>query len=244
MRELAADLHIHTALSPCAAEEMTPPAIVEAAVRAGLDMIAICDHNSAGNVLAVQEAAAGSLAVLAGIEITTAEEVHVLGWFPGAAQALKAARAVLRTLPRGRTPTRGFGVQRLMDSAGRTTGVERAMLSAASTFALSGALELVREHGGLAVASHVDRPSFSVLGQLGVMPQDARFDAIELSPAGCKSGRAKEFAELGLPMVCSSDSHSLAEVGTAFSVLRVQEASFEEVALSLAGRDGREVARA
>ena len=82
LRHATADLHIHTALSPCGSDEMTPRAIVEAALARGLDMIAICDHNSARNVAAVQEAGCGRLAVLAGIEITSAEEVHVLGLFP------------------------------------------------------------------------------------------------------------------------------------------------------------------
>ena len=38
-----ADLHIHTALSPCGSDEMTPLGIIEAALEAGLEMIAICD---------------------------------------------------------------------------------------------------------------------------------------------------------------------------------------------------------
>ena len=82
VRSILADLHIHTALSPCADGEMTPPAIVHEAVMKGLGMIAICDHNSAANTEAVQKAAGGLLTVIAGMEITTAEEVHVIGLFP------------------------------------------------------------------------------------------------------------------------------------------------------------------
>ena len=77
-----ADLHVHTALSPCADAGMTPPAIVDAALAEGLAMIAVCDHNTARNAAAVQAAAGARLAVIAGIEITTAEEVHVVGLFP------------------------------------------------------------------------------------------------------------------------------------------------------------------
>jgi hypothetical protein len=254
---LKADLHVHTALSPCAAQDMTPPAIVSAAVKAGLNMIAICDHNSAGNVRAVQVAAAaaptaaGAVAVIAGMEITTAEEVHVVGLFPDAERALAAAGAVQSTLPAGRTPpagrgaaARGFGVQRLMDAAGRTRRVEPAMLAAASTLDLTEALALVHEHGGLAIAAHVDRPSFSVLSQLGMIPPDARFDALELSVAGCRAGRAGEVERLGLPVVCSSDGHSPEEVGAGFTVFEAGEASFGELALALAGRDGRGIVHA
>ena len=81
MKRFLADLHIHTALSPCAEEEMTPAAIVRQAIRKGLAIIAICDHNTAGNTIAVQEAAGKDITVIAGMEITTVEEVHVIGLF-------------------------------------------------------------------------------------------------------------------------------------------------------------------
>ena len=84
MKRLAADMHIHTVLSPCASRETTPPAIVREAARRGLAVIALCDHNTAGNVRAVACAAAAipnGPVVIAGIEITTVEEAHVLGWF-------------------------------------------------------------------------------------------------------------------------------------------------------------------
>jgi predicted metal-dependent phosphoesterase TrpH len=85
VKTLLADFHVHTALSPCGDDEMSPPAIVDAALAAGLDMIAVCDHNAAGNTRAVGEAAGARLAVISGIEITTVEEVHVIGLFPTAA---------------------------------------------------------------------------------------------------------------------------------------------------------------
>ncbi len=99
MKSLACDLHVHRALSACAAREMTPPDIVATALERGLDMIAVCDHNSAGNAAAVQQAAGERLGVVAGMEITTAEEVHVLGLFPDAQTAASAATTVAASLP-------------------------------------------------------------------------------------------------------------------------------------------------
>jgi predicted metal-dependent phosphoesterase TrpH len=241
VRTFKADLHVHTALSPCADDEMTPPAIVEAALQAGLEMIAICDHNAAGNARAVQEAAGNALAVIAGIEITTAEEVHMLGLFPTAGGATGVADAVRATLPRGRRSDRGFGPQCLMDSAGRTIGTEDALLSAASALDLAQAVALIREGRGLAVAAHVDRPSFSVLAQLGMMPAGVRFDAVEVSAAAHASGRAGDYARLGLSVLCSSDSHWPAAVGTAFTRVKAHGPGFGELTLALAGRGGRGV---
>ena len=244
MRRLRADLHIHTALSPCGAEEMTPPAIIRAALAAGLEMIAVCDHNSAGNAGAVQAAGEGALAVLAGIEITTAEEAHVIGLFPDAARAMAVGRAARAALPQRAAKATVWGEQTLMDASGRTTGHEERLLGAATSLALADAVSLIRLHDGLAVASHVDRPSFSVPSQLGVFPEGVRFDAIEISAVGRRQGRQERFASLGLPMLCSSDSHWLAEIGGGFTVMEARAADFVELALALIGADGRRLADA
>jgi predicted metal-dependent phosphoesterase TrpH len=226
VKRILADLHIHTVLSPCASEEMTPPAIVRAAVAKGLGMIAICDHNSAGNVRATQEAAGDDLAVLAGMEVTTAEEVHVLGLFPDAASAASAAGEVLATLP---DSPKGADRQWLMDAEGRVVGSEKKMLSAASTFALEQAVGLIKRHGGVAVASHVDRPSFSVMSQLGLFPTEAGFDAIEVFSGAAKPDTEAKWAALGLPIFHSSDSHYLAEIASRTTCLTMRGATFTQL---------------
>lgn len=239
MKRFAADLHIHTALSACADDDMTPPAIVTAAVRNGLDMIAICDHNTAGNAAAVQEAAGAALAVLAGMEITTEEEAHILGIFPDAASAQAAAEAVDATIPTAKKEVKLFGRQLILDARGSVLATEPRMLFMASGLSLSEAVAVIRRHGGLAIASHVDRPANSLISQLGVFPIDVTFDAIEISTAGVSGGRDREFAALGLPMVTSADSHFLTDIGASRTMLTVQEPSFGELALALKGREGR-----
>jgi predicted metal-dependent phosphoesterase TrpH len=259
MRVWAADLHVHTALSPCAADGMTPPAIVQAALERGLSMIAICDHNAAGNAEATAAASlcagrgvAGlNLTVLAGMEITTAEEVHVLGIFPSPAAAVAAAKEVRGTLPDATVAYhQKFGQQLLMDSAGTATDSEPKMLAMASPFELSAAVELIHRNGGLAVAAHVNRPSFSVFSQLGIFPAGAGFDAIEVfAPAGNGAGESRlaaasmvrEFSKYGLPVIASSDAHCVDDVGSVRSRLRLREPSFDELALALRGSGGRRV---
>jgi PHP family Zn ribbon phosphoesterase len=247
MRRILADLHIHTALSPCAEREMTPPAIVREALRKGLEMIAVCDHNSAGNTAAVCAAARGAaLAVVAGMEITTMEEVHVLGLFPDAVEAARASEVVTEGLPLWKALTTfgpGDAVRRpeqeLMDADGKVMAIEERMLGAASRFTLSQAVDLIRAHGGLAVAAHVDRRAFSVVGQLGFLPPEVRFDALEISAAGKARGRAAEFAGSGCILVSSSDSHFLEEIGSSMTALDLEEPSFEEMRRAFYGLGGR-----
>ena len=180
-------------------------------------MIAICDHNTAGNVAAVQEAAAGRLAVLAGIEVTTAEEIHVVGIFPDIEAAEDVGRKVQAALP-----PRARAVPRL--------------LSAGCALGLAEAVALIHGHGGLAVAAHVDRPSYSVVSQLGIFPQGAGFDAVEVSAAGarrnaeCGVRNAEWKSRVGipaaLPVLCGSDAHSLEELGGGRTLLDVDEPGF------------------
>jgi hypothetical protein len=242
VRIFEADLHVHTTLSPCAEEEMTPPAIVLEAIRCRLDMIAICDHNGAANAAAVIEAAGPDLAVVAGMEITTAEEVHVLGLFPSADAACGAAAVVQATLPAATAETTArFGDQLVVDVLGEVVGREERLLAAACGLTLERVVALVKRHGGLAVAAHVDRPSFSVFSQLGLFPHDAGLDAIEISAAEASPPWAAAIRALRLTVVRGSDAHALSELGAARTRLRLEAPTFAELALALARREGRGV---
>jgi PHP family Zn ribbon phosphoesterase len=250
MTGVLADLHIHTALSPCAERTMRPRAIVEQALRQGLAMIAICDHNSAANAAAVCRAAEasgpGMLTVIPGIEISTVEEVHVLGLFPTTAAALEVSARVRESLPEaaragGRTPP-FWSEQLLLDDQDRQLGVERRMLGLSCALGLSETVALIRENRGLAVAAHVDRPSFSVLTQLGFLPEGVTFDALEISAAGVTRGRAEDYHGLGIPLISGSDGHSPEEIGSGCTALLVEEPSFEELRKAVSGCEGRRCA--
>lgn len=243
MKSFLADLHIHTGLSPCAADEMTPPAIVQTAIDCGLAMIAICDHNAADNTAASLMAGWDRLCVLAGMEVTTAEEVHVVGLFPGPISALAAAGEVQETLPEGNAAYRQrFGEQHVMDADGRVTRMEPKMLAMASALDLTQTIELIHRHRGVAVAAHVNRPSFSVLSQLGLFPTDAGFDAVEVfTPCGWPRSAIAEYMSYGLPVLASSDSHYLGDIGRARSLVEMEQPTFDEFVLALRGAGGRGV---
>jgi PHP family Zn ribbon phosphoesterase len=239
----SADLHVHTALSPCADGEMTPPAIVERALAEGLGMIAVCDHNSARNTAAVQEAAGARLAVLAGMEVTTVEECHVVGLFPDAAAAQAAGAEVGATLPPADDGYEAFfGEQQVLDASGAEVAREPLALATATTLDVDAAVALIHRHGGLAVAAHIDRRGFGVIAQLGFFPDEAGFDAVEVSRhVAAEADAEAPFRTHGLPLVHSSDAHYLTDIGAARSWVRCERPGFDELALALAGRDGRGV---
>lgn len=232
MTTCAADLHVHTALSPCAADEMTPPAIVARALEEGLAMIAVCDHNSARNAAAVQAAAGTRLAVLAGMEITSAEECHVVGIFPDARSAETVGARLAALLPEaGHGYAEFFGEQPVLDWRGVVLGRETTALATATSLDLAACVDLVHRHGGIAVAAHVDRPHFGVVGQLGVFPVDAGFDAVEVSRhVAPGSPEERQAAAPGLPVLRGSDAHFLADVGAARATLDLATVDFAGLA--------------
>ena len=175
LRRFRADLHIHSCLSPCGELEIYPRRIVERALDAGLDIIAVTDHNTAENVAATARAAEGTrLTVLPGMEIASAEEVHVLGLFESLDDILPVQEEVFRALPD--VPPRSAFVrdQVVVDAEDGVTGFSPHFLMAATRLDVRGVVDLIHRRGGLAIAAHIDRPSFSIISQLGFVPPEPR----------------------------------------------------------------------
>jgi hypothetical protein len=240
--ELMADLHIHTCLSPCAEPEMVPTLIVASARDRGLDVIGICDHNSAENVAAVQTCARGTgLLVLGGMEITSVEEVHMLGLFGDHESLMEAQQRVYAHLD-GQNDEQRFGCQWIVDAEDYVVGKSAKMLIGASTLSIEDIVGMIHRLGGIAVAAHVDREAFSLVGQLGMVPAGLELDALEVSEA-CPHGFRAEGAGSALPLVRSSDAHVLINIGKGRTSFTVEAATFDEIRMALQGRQGRSVHR-
>jgi len=233
MRIIRADLHVHTCLSPCAAAEMGAAAIVGRAGRVGLDMLAICDHNSGENAGAAMEAGRREgLAVIGGMEVTSREEVHILGLFGAEAELMDLQGMLYAHLP-GRNDERVFGSQTIVDQWDNPVGTNERLLIGASTLSIEQVVEAIHRRGGLAIASHVDRERFGLIGQLGFIPDGLALDAVELSRRSSRQG------EYGFAVVHGSDAHYLEDIGKASTYLMVEEPSFAELRKALHREDGR-----
>lgn len=238
----ALDLHTHTCLSPCAELDMHPAGLVSAAVSAALDAVAVCDHNSAENVSATQRAGlAEGLAVIPGMEVTSEEEVHILGLFPDVESALAMQSRVYRSLP-GRNVPDVFGMQVVADEHAQVLGFNEYLLSGATTMSVERVISSIHDVGGLAVASHFDRERFGILGQLGMIPSGLELDGLEVSARmSLPEARAKCALEVDRPLLCNSDAHEPKDVGRALTYMLLQEPTAAEVRMALAGRNGRTI---
>ena len=243
LREYRADLHIHTCLSPCASLDLSPRKIVERAREERLDIIAVTDHNSAKNVRVVAELGEGlRLKVIAGMEVQTREEIHLLTLFPEWAAIVPWEEEVSRHLPDVKNDPEVFGDQPVVDGEGNILGFEDRLLINSLDLSLEEVKRRVEERGGLVIPSHFNKGSFSLISQLGMLPVDLRLEALEMT-------RRTELGNWGLPVhpppsvprLISSDSHFLEDIGSAYTVYLLAEPSLEELRLAFGGREGRRI---
>lgn len=203
------DFHIHTCLSPCGDDDMTPNNIVNMAKLVGLDAIAVTDHNTAGNVRAV--CAAGQklgLTVLPGMELETSEEVHIVLLFPdcGAAEACGAYVSDKRFRIANKVEI--YGHQYLADASDEIVGEESDLLLTATSIGVYDAQRVAERYGGIAVPAHIDKPANGILAILGAIDDDMGFGTVEVSPR-CGEALKREMTERGYRVIVDSDSHYL-----------------------------------
>jgi len=223
---------------------MTPPAIVRAALRAGLDLIGVTDHNSAANAAAVLAAARGTpLKVLPGMEVQTKEEVHLVCLFARAGAALAWQEAVYRRLPPKDNEEAFFGAQLLLDARGRERRREKRLLLTSAALTVTEAVAEVLARGGLVIPAHVDRPAYSLIGMLGFLPPDLPVTALEVSRPENARQVAGDLAPQSrrLALVAASDAHTLADIGRCVTAFYLRSAALSEISRALRGAGGRKV---
>ena len=242
LTKFKADLHIHSCLSPCSDWDMSPKKIVQKSLEQHLDLIAICDHNTAENAAAtLREGTRQGIAVLPGMEICSREEVHLVALFNNIEDTLKMQEYVYAHLP-GKNQPEVFGHQVVADEHDQVLGENPRLLIGATQLSLLDIVEKAHHLGGICISAHVDRPSYSLIGQLGFIPEDLHLDAVEVSYRVPLEKALTEVVGISdYPCVTSSDAHFLHDIGKVWTEFVLAAPSLEEIRLALAGVNGRRI---
>lgn len=198
---------------------MTPWNMVGMSKIKGLDVIAITDHNCALN--AEDAMAAGreyGVAVIPGMEITTREEVHMLGYFYKLEDALAASDEVYAHLPDIQNNPMLFGNQIIMRDGDTPSGNVDKLLINATDLSVEETCELVRRHHGVPIPAHINRGSNGMIGALGLMPFLPEYPVVEIY-AGVD---CPKYASNGRFILHSSDAHRLEDIQEQVFELDVQ----------------------
>ena len=243
LKQYPADLHIHTCLSPCADDDMNPANILNMARLMGTKIIGICDHNSAKNVKPVQEAAKDyDILVIPGMEVESAEEVHLLVFFEDLSIMAEWQEYVYSHLPPRKNNPEFFGRQQIVDKESNVIDEEEQMLLAAASLTAEEISQRVFEMGGMLVPAHIDRRTYSLWGQLGFIPENLKLSAVEISRNICETEARKKFSISDkICVITSSDAHRLKEMVFQKTFLYLESPSFLEIRKAFEAKEGRRV---
>lgn len=180
----AYDFHIHTAASPCGDELMSPQNIVNMALVNELDLIAITDHNTCANCKAVMEVGAQKgLLVIPGMEIECMEEFHSIALFPSVEVAQQVEQILIKHLPAIKNKPKIFGEQTIFNANDEVIGQLEQLLITAVQLPATTIYKVVKEVGGIIYPAHIDRNAYSILSNLGSIPEELDIDRVEVSLA-------------------------------------------------------------
>lgn len=242
LKQFKTDLHVHTCLSPCSDWDMSPKKIVQRSLDKGLDVIAICDHNTAENVGAVMKAGKNrGISVLPGIEICSKEEVHIIALFDKLDNTLAMQDYVYANLA-GENKPEVFGYQVVANEHDEVLGENPRLLIGATRLGIYDIVEKTHRLGGLSLSSHVDRTAYGIIGQLGFIPPDLKIDGVEVSYRVPLDKVCDELPGIGkLPCMTASDAHFLDDIGKVWTIFVMAKPTTREIQRALQGKNGRRI---
>ena len=221
---------------------MSPREVVSAALQKGMDLIGVCDHNSAENVLAVKKAGSrNGLVVLGGMEVTSSEEAHLLVFFDDDDDLLEFQEFIYKNLA-GKNDGHSFGLQVIADDEDGVSGFCEKLLIGATSLTAEAIVAKARTAQGasLVMAAHVDREAFSIIGQLGFIPESLYLDALEISANTNIADAKKRFPDcMHYPVITGSDAHTPGDIGRRYTCFTLRDGTVAEIKKALAGSGGR-----
>lgn len=204
------DLHLHSCLSPCGDDDNTPNNIAGMASLCGLNIIALTDHNTCKNCPAFYEAAKRyGLIPIAGMELTTAEDIHVVCLFEELENAMAFDSEIDKRRIKIENRTDIFGNQYILDGEDNIIGEEKYLLPNATTVSLEEVPELVKGFGGISYPAHIDRQSNGIISVLGTFPETPDFNIIEINQKDKAEEYVKKYSLEDKRVIISSDAHYL-----------------------------------
>lgn len=225
---------------------MIPSLIVASARQAGLDIIAITDHNSCENAGSVMEAAECSgVRVLPGLEVQSVEGVHLLCLFDSLDEAMRLQEAVYASLPNVAGARKTVEQQFIVDARDEFIAFCERPIWLPTSMDVDEVFERVGQLNGILIPSHIDRLGTGMCGVLGMLPETPVFDAVEVSAnLSVTEARGIYPSIAGRPVLQNSDSHWLSAIGQRRTVLHLEHRSIEEIRRACRGEGGRRVGNA
>jgi len=213
MREYYYDLHLPSCLSPCGDEDNTPNNIAGMASLCGIEIAALTDHNTCKNCPAFFEAAErNGIIPIAGMELTTSEDIHVVCLFEKLSDAMKFDEFVDSRRFKIKNKPEIFGEQLILDGEDNVIGKDEHLLPNATSISIEEVKDIVCEFGGACYPAHIDRQSNGIIAILGTLPAEPGFCTVELNSRESIPEYTEKYGLSDKLVVVSSDAHYLTDM--------------------------------
>lgn len=225
------DFHIHSGLSPCSSEDMSPNNIVNMSIIKGLDAIAVTDHNGIANSRVICELAKDKeLIVIPGIEIQTVEDIHIVALFKDIEDLenfyneIKEYRLLIKNKPDK------FGEQIIYDINDEIIGYDENYLITPFTININKTIDFAKKFNGLVFPAHINRNSFSIIKSLGFISKD--LDIVNIEWYGKRPDDYEKYLKKMFKRyreLINSDAHELINISERENYIEVDEMTIEGI---------------
>lgn len=221
------DLHLHSCLSPCGDDDMTPYNLVNMAKIFGYDIIALTDHNTCRNCeSAVKVGENAGITVVPGMELCTSEEIHAVCLFPNVKNAMAFSDYVKSTMPPIKNKEKIFGNQLVMDDTDNILDREEILLTTASGISIDYLPDIIEQYGGVCYPAHIDRSSYSIISALGNFSEELKVGCFELTPGADEAYYYEKYPSTrNKLLIRSSDAHYLTNMREPEFTIELEENS-------------------
>lgn len=227
MKNVFYDLHIHSALSPCADDGMTPNNIVLMAKIKGLDMISVTDHNSARNIRVIAKLCEQhGIALIPGIEIETVEGVHLLAYVEQVDEIEELANQIELMWGNIQNRPEFFGNQWVMNEEDEVVAEVKRLLVQSTRLTCYEVVQLIHHYRGIVIAAHINKTAHSILTHLGFIPDNLLIDGVELNSSVLNQSAFKN-QDAHHPILVNSDAHTLGDMSERENKMELMENSWE-----------------
>ncbi|WP_097014609.1 PHP domain-containing protein [Anaerocolumna aminovalerica] len=237
MINLAYDFHLHSCLSPCGDNDMTPANIIAMARLKNLDVVALTDHNSSKNCPAfLSMAKKQGIIAIPGMELCTQEEVHVLCLFSRLEDAMNFDSYVYEHLIPITNNQIIFGKQQIYNEEDKAVGEEPYLLINATDISFEEVYDLVKDYNGIMIPAHIDRMANSLLYNLGFIPSESKFSCVELYDRDKMEQLRKENPYLNnCKIITNSDAHYLEHINEPVNYIQSESRDIKDILKALEG---------
>ena len=234
MKWFKADLHIHSVLSPCGSLEMSPKSVMNYAKKEELDIIAITDHNSMANFSSYKSVADRyDITLLCGMEVQSSEEIHTIALFDDISKAKEFELLLYDSLLPIENDSDYFGDQVMIDEHENIIGFEKRALINSSIWSFDETLQKIFDYEGFAFPAHVDADTYSVIAQLGFIPENDNILAVGVTAKCILKDVIDSYPYLKkYALIKNSDAHYLKDIGSGFTHFFLKEPTIEQIKLA------------